>query len=86
VAGKGKDHPFFSSFDAEIDYNNKQPAEAEQKLIDRDSVFYKKTIFRSFFHLSKQECDEMTIQEFIDYDTMLIPVLKLIHAPYQKHN
>lgn len=55
------------------------------ELIARDSVFYNKTMFRAFMHLSKEECDNMTMQEYLDYKTILIPVLKLVHAPFQKH-
>jgi hypothetical protein len=43
-------------------------------------------MFRAFLHFSKQELDEMTLQEYMDAEVMLHEVLKLIHAPFQKED
>jgi hypothetical protein len=48
-------------------------------------VFVQKTMFRAFLHLSKQECDEMSIDEYMNYTLMLKKVLETIHAPYMDH-
>jgi hypothetical protein len=58
---------------------------ARDKLIARDPVFYKKTLFRAFLHYSKNELEEMTVEEYMDNVIMLDEVLKLIHAPYLNH-
>lgn len=78
--------PFFSELDAEIREISISPVVAKDKLIARNAVFYKKTLFRAFLHLEKRECDEMTMQEYIDYCIMLEEVLKLVHAPFLEHN
>lgn len=78
--------PFFSELDAEIREISILPIAAKDKLIARNAVFYKKTLFRAFLHLSKKECDEMPMQEYLDYCIMLEEVLKLIHAPYLSHD
>jgi hypothetical protein len=53
-------------------------------LLARDPVFYQKTCFRAFLHLTQKECDEMGPDQYMDYGIMLIEVLKLLHAPFQK--
>jgi hypothetical protein len=34
-------------------------------------------MFQAFLNLSKKECDEMTIDEYIDYDIILQNYLKI---------
>jgi len=47
-------------------------------------VFYNKTLFRAFLFLTKQECDEMTQQEYMDYLVMFREVMRFHHAPFMK--
>jgi len=57
---------------------------AIRELIARDDGFYNRTLFRAFLHLTKEECDNMSQQEYIDYLIMFREVLRLIHAPFLK--
>lgn len=49
-------------------------------------MLYKKTMFRAFLHLTKDETDNMSIQAYMDYGIMLVHTLKLMHAPYLQHD
>lgn len=86
MAVKGKNQPFFFSINTEITENNKAHQQAKDKLIARDPVFYKKTMFRAFLQLTKEECDNMDWQEYLDYSIMLEQYLLLLHAPFQRQN
>lgn len=55
-------------------------------MITRNAVFYKKTLFRAFLRLTTSDLDNMSMQEYMDYDIMLDEVLKFIHAPYLPHD
>lgn len=84
----GQNKPFFFSFNTQIKDNYENHKKAIQDLIDRDAVFYKKTLFRSFLNLTKIECDEMMPfdQQYLDYSIMLDEYLLLLHAPFQKQD
>jgi hypothetical protein len=79
-----KDCPFFFDIQQDIKAINGSPDRAIDELIARNPVFYKKTMFRAFLNLSKEECDNMSIGEYMDYSVALDQVLKLWHAPFQK--
>ena len=78
--------PFFSALNTEITANNDNHKVAVQNLIARDAVFYKKTMFRAFLHITKLELDDMDWQEYLDYSIMLEEYLLLLHAPYMKED
>ncbi len=78
--------PFFSAINTEITENYSNHKEACNKLIARDAVFYKKTMFRAFLNLTKIECDEMDWQEYLDYSIMLQEKLLLDNAPFMKED
>lgn len=84
MANEGEVLPFFCTIGQDLKIINKSPDEAIKNLIARDDVFYNKTLFRAFLHLSKEECDAMTLQEYLDYLLMFRETMKLFHAPYQK--
>lgn len=54
--------------------------------IAREPVKYKKGLFRAFLNLTREECDEMTWQEYMDNAAVLENVLKMWHAPFMKHD
>jgi hypothetical protein len=74
--------PFFSEVENEINYIGDNHELAKNELIARDPVFYQKTMFRAFLHLSKKETEKMNIQTYIDYHIMFKEYLKIFHAPY----
>ena len=41
-------------------------------------------MFRAFLNYTRDDCEQMSISEYIDSIIMLKEVLKLIHAPFQK--
>ncbi len=86
VVNGGENYPFFSKFDGELKKIFASEDRGISELIARDAVFYKKTLFRAFLHLTKEECDDMTFQRYIDYSVALESVLRLIHAPYMKQD
>lgn len=43
-------------------------------------------MFRAFLHLSKEECDNMCMGEYLDYCVVLDEALKLLHAPFMPHD
>lgn len=43
-------------------------------------------MFRAFLQLTKQEIDEMTIDEYMDYVIMFKEALKFRHAPFMKQD
>lgn len=55
-------------------------------MITRNAVFYKKTLFRAFLLLTRDEIENMSMQEYMDYDIMLDEVLRFMHAPYLPHD
>lgn len=81
-----KDNPFFSEFHERQLRVNADLDRAKDELLARDPVFYQKTCFRAFLHLTKEECDDMSPDRFTDYCIMLKEVLKLLHAPFQKND
>ena len=42
-------------------------------------------VFRAFLHLTKEEIDNMSIEDYIDNVILLKEVLKLQHAPFINH-
>lgn len=86
MAFRGENKSFFFSFNTEITANYDNHVKARQELIDRDAVFYKKTLFRSFLHLSDSVLETITpfSQEYLDYSIMLTEHLMLLHAPFQR--
>jgi hypothetical protein len=40
-------------------------------------------MFRAFLNLSGEECDNMSVGEYMDYGIMLKEVLKVWHAPFR---
>ena len=82
----GKDNAFFFEVEAQFDLIINEPEEAKNKLIARDPVLYKKTMFRAFLGLTKQDTEEMGIGDYLDHSIMLSEVLKLWHAPYMDHS
>lgn len=85
MAIQGTVHPFFCEVQNDLKELNDEPDKAKEKVLTSDPVFYQKTLFRSFLHLTKEECDEMGIDEYIKYNVMLTEHLKLLHAPYMEH-
>lgn len=86
MAAEGKNSPFFSAVNEDLDNNAESPDRALEELIAREPVLYKKTLFRAFLGYSSKECDKMTIQNYMDSSVILQSVLKLWHAPFMKHN
>lgn len=88
MAFGGENKSFFFSFNTEIKANYENHVRARSELIDRDAVFYKKTLFRSFLHLSDEILENITpfSQEYLDYSVMLTEHLMLLHAPFQKQD
>lgn len=43
-------------------------------------------MFRAFLGLTKKECKNMTMGEFLDYTVVLDDVLRIWHAPFMDHN
>ena len=81
-----KIYPLFFNIQSELKIINEEPEKATDDLIKRDPVFFQKTMFRAFLHLSKKECEEMSIDEYMNYTIMLKKVLETIHAPFMEHN
>lgn len=83
---RGENKPFFFSFNTEIKAISADHKQAVRNLIDRAPLFYKKTLFRSFLNLTKEECDSMSPfdQDYIDYSIMLTEHLMLLQAPFMK--
>lgn len=83
---EGENKPFFFSFNTEIREAGENHKSATIDLIARNPMFYKKTLFRAFLNITKDECDDMMQfgQEYIDYSIMLDEYLLLLHAPFQK--
>jgi hypothetical protein len=75
---------FFRTIEFEFKLVTSHPEEAKARLIERDAKFYKTALFRAFLHLSKEECDSLTLRQYLDYSIILDDVLKIIHAPYLK--
>jgi len=81
----GEIHPFFVQFESEVKEINEQPDLAKNKLIARNPVMYKKTLFRAFLNYSQKECKKMTLDEYLANVVILEDVLKLWHAPFMNH-
>jgi len=75
-------YTFFFKIQSEVKLIWDNPDKAKENLIARDPVFYQKTLFRAFLHLDKEETENMTYQQYMDYQIMLKECLKLLHAPY----
>jgi hypothetical protein len=58
---------------------------AARKLIARNPIGYHLAVFRAFLHLSKEECENMSLAEYLDNTIILKEVLKILHAPYINH-
>lgn len=88
MAFGGENKSFFFSFNTEIKANNGNHKKAVKELIDRDAVFYKKTLFRSYLHLPESILETITpfSQEYLDYSVMLTEHLMLLFSPYQKED
>jgi hypothetical protein len=84
VVDKREVLPFFQKFQIELSVINDQPETACNNLVARNPVFFQKSLFRAFLHLTKEECDKMTLTEYMDYTVMLKKTLELIHAPFMK--
>lgn len=88
MAFRGENKPFFFAFNTEIKANYDNHKKAVKELIDRDAVFYKKTLFRSILRLPEPILKSITpfSQEYLDYGVMLTEHLMLILAPFQKED
>lgn len=53
--------------------------------IAREPVQYKKRLFRAFLNMTREECEELTWQEYMDCAAVLDNVLKMWHAPFMTH-
>lgn len=82
MATKREGVPFFRDFDAEIITNDRNHEAAKNKLIARNAVFYKKTLFQAFLHLSDKQIENMTMQEYLDYCVIFKDAILILHAPY----
>lgn len=83
---EGKNVPFFSDFNADLDNITAAPEWALDDFIAREPFLYKKTLFRAFLGFSRKECEKMTMGEYINAAVMLENVLKLWHAPFMPHD
>lgn len=83
---EGEVIPFFRDFDAEIIEIDRNQDAARNKLIARNAVFYKKTMFGAFLRLSSKEKEEMTMQEYLDYCVIFKDAIRIIHLPYINDN
>lgn len=81
-----KGSPFFLQIENDIKFINDQPEEAVKALIARKPILFQKSLFRAFLHLTKEECDNMGADEYLDNLIMLKKVLELIHDHYLDHN
>lgn len=43
-------------------------------------------MFRAFLHLTREECETMTMDLYCDYLVVLESALKLMHAPFMPHD
>lgn len=62
------------------------PDRALEEYAAREPVKYKMTLFRAFLGRTPEECSTMSAQDFNDDSIMLVQVLKMWHAPFQKHD
>ena len=76
---EGEILPFFQKFSVELEYITNQPEAACKDLVERDPVFFNKTLFRSFLFLTKKECENMSLTDYENYCIMLKKTLELHH-------
>lgn len=88
MAIRRENNTLFFSFNNEIKANYSNHKKAVKDLIDRDAVFYKKTLFRSFLRINDNVLDDLlpTDQAYLDYSIMLTEHLMLTHAPFMKED
>ena len=68
---------FFFEVNGQLKDVNEDLPTAVEKLIARNDRFYNKTMFRAFLQLTKEECDTMSVQDYIDYLIMFKQVINI---------
>lgn len=79
---KRKIYPFFFGINEELRIVVEDHERAKNALMARNPVLYNKTMFRAFLNLTKEEVDEMSIDDYMNNVILLNEYLKLLHAPY----
>jgi hypothetical protein len=77
---------FFFNIQSRLRDVTEDSDKALNKLIARAPTKYKLTLFRAFLNLSKEECENMSIGEYIDNCIILDNVLHILHAPFLTHD
>lgn len=86
MVSEGEVRPFFHIFFDELSIVNDRPDEAAQNLISSDPLFYNMSMFRAFLHLTSDDIENMSIDDYLKYSAILKDVLRIIHAPFLNHD
>lgn len=75
-------NPFFFEVFNRLEKVINNESEELENLQNSDPVFYNISLFRAFLNYSERECEEMSINKYINSIIVLHEVLRLHHAPF----